>query len=92
MNIYRIEKKENLKEFQVWFDPFLEELFSMETDDLNAHLNLKKQLLKEKTVFYTILARSWTHSFEVFREKHKNLKIAQKVILTDPKITIRPIH
>ncbi len=78
------KKEEELKEFQVWYDPFLEELFSMETYDLNEHLNLKNQLLKEKVVFYSIQARSWTHSFEVFREKHKNLEIAKsRTIDTD---------
>lgn len=77
MIIFQYKKDEELKDFQVWFDPFLEELFSMETDDLNSHLNLKNQLLKEKTIFYPIKARSWTHSFEVFREKYKHLEIAK---------------
>lgn len=67
MTIFIFSKPVETKEYYVWFDPILEELFSMEKDDLENHQVLKNQLLKEKVVFHLVEAKSWKNSFEVYR-------------------------
>lgn len=69
--------------FYVWYDTFLEELFSMKKEELeNSFPKLKKQLELEKVSFTILQAESMFDAISAYKKNSNFLPINHNPILS----------